>query len=95
MRVPRACLARQFVDQMHCEACGLTWDFNDPEPPACKKVDMRTKSAKAVLAFDPAPPKLKGLPEQLPADVLAEMEKAHRARGMQAAYRVLLDRIEP
>lgn len=29
------CQARQHSDQMVCEKCGLGWDVNDPEPPAC------------------------------------------------------------
>lgn len=28
------CKARQYNDQMLCR-CGLAWDVNDPEPPAC------------------------------------------------------------
>lgn len=34
---PHECKARQFSDQMVCEPCGLRWDVNDPEPPACKE----------------------------------------------------------
>lgn len=30
----RTCKARQYSDQMMCQ-CGLAWDVNDPEPPAC------------------------------------------------------------
>lgn len=30
------CHARQHSDQMLCGRCGLAWDVNDPEPPACK-----------------------------------------------------------
>jgi hypothetical protein len=29
------CLARREGDQMRCASCHLTWDHNDPEPPAC------------------------------------------------------------
>lgn len=29
------CHARQYSDQMHCGRCGLQWDVNDPDPPAC------------------------------------------------------------
>jgi hypothetical protein len=32
---PRRCTARQYSDQMHCVECGLTWDTNDMDPPAC------------------------------------------------------------
>ena len=31
------CQARQHSDQMVCDACGLTWDMNDPEPPKCRQ----------------------------------------------------------
>lgn len=31
----RNCHARQHSDQMVCDRCGLVWDTNDPEPPAC------------------------------------------------------------
>lgn len=31
------CKARQHSDQMACSECGLAWDVNDPEPPACGK----------------------------------------------------------
>lgn len=30
------CKAVQYSDQYHCPQCGLTWDVNDPEPPACQ-----------------------------------------------------------
>lgn len=30
------CKARQYNDQMQCGRCGLAWDVNDPEPPACR-----------------------------------------------------------
>jgi len=30
-----SCQARQYSDQMHCAKCGLTWDVNDPDAPAC------------------------------------------------------------
>lgn len=33
----KACGARQYSDQMLCE-CGLAWDTNDPEPPACPRL---------------------------------------------------------
>lgn len=37
------CQARQYSDQMQCGACGLQWDINDPEPPACgRSVDAVT-----------------------------------------------------
>ena len=34
---PTACAARQGADQqMRCIRCGLVWDLDDPEPPACR-----------------------------------------------------------
>ena len=30
-----SCEARQYSDQKVCHRCGLVWDMNDPEPPAC------------------------------------------------------------
>ena len=30
------CEARQYSDQMCCTKCGLNWDVNDEDPPACK-----------------------------------------------------------
>jgi hypothetical protein len=31
------CFARQYSDQKICHQCGLVWDTNDPDPPACKR----------------------------------------------------------
>jgi hypothetical protein len=33
------CAARQYSDQMHCQVCRLTWDMNDPDPPACRRAE--------------------------------------------------------
>lgn len=95
------CLARQYSDQMACDACGLVWDMNDPEPPTCGKVDKRTKRVREAIAST-APCKL---PIDLPEDVAVDMLRAFKAHakdgikgqlvGMRFAYRVLLDRIEP
>ena len=30
------CYARRYSDQMVCSKCGLAWDANDSEPPACR-----------------------------------------------------------
>lgn len=108
MKTRPGCLARQYGDQMICHACGLNWDTNDPEPPECKKVDKRTKKAKeAAAGLDAAISHAKarqGLPHELPDDVAADMVKTYKANardglkgqiaGMQAAYRVFLDRVE-
>jgi len=84
------CKAMQYCDQMVCHACGLAWDVNDPEPPACRhgKAKVLVEISVATLRF----------PEQLPHDVAAEMVKTYQAngahvKGMQAAYRLLLDRV--
>lgn len=54
------CRARQFSDQMVCNTCGLVWDMNDPERPACNMdskgkltgaaVDKRLSALRAILA---------------------------------------------
>lgn len=93
------CRARIYGSQTICARCGLTWDTNDPEPPACNPKDQRTHEARAVaeLSNEPAPPPVTvELPLVLPAPVAVDMSTAYRSRGggvegMQAAYRVLLD----
>jgi hypothetical protein len=45
----RTCSARRMGDQMHCVACRLVWDMNDPEPPPCGRV-VRTDPTHAVDA---------------------------------------------
>lgn len=32
------CGAKRYSDQMQCGKCGLAWDVNDPEPPACRPI---------------------------------------------------------
>jgi len=95
------CFARQYSDQMICSACGLVWDLNDPEPPACAKIDGRTKKIKKLKASE-FPIRSSKLPETLPIELATEMVKTFSVYaqldtpviGMQAAYRLLLDRIE-
>ena len=108
MKRPHECQARQYGDQMICAACGLNWDVNDPEPPTCRTYDRRTRQAKdAAARLDAAMTHAKarkGLPHELPDDVAVDMVKAYRANardglkgqiaGMQAAYRLFLDRVE-
>lgn len=31
------CRARRESDQLVCCQCGLAWDVNDPDPPACRE----------------------------------------------------------
>ena len=92
------CMARRYGDQMICGPCGLTWDVNDPEPPECHKVDRRLKIVKDTAKLDVKPRRPGRLPDKLPDDVAAEMVKTYQANGghrggMQAAYRLFLDRI--
>lgn len=97
------CQARQYGDQMICAPCGLTWDTNDPEPPECRKNIKRAAAKVAKFEESTAPLKSKEsrrLPDKLPPDVAAEMVKSYQANGahtagMQAAYRIFLDRMEP
>lgn len=98
-----ACEVRQESDEMVCK-CGLRWDVNDPEPPACHKnrrrnpADAAPRSLPAnVIATMPA-----SIPVELPAHVADAMRAAYIARigstgsgrsAMQAAYRVFLDNL--
>lgn len=84
----KGCHARRYGDEMSCGACGLTWDYRDPEPPACRP--------------EP-PPKLRELPDELPAHVAARMwahlEQTRRGgachvTAIRAAYRVLQQHLE-
>ena len=100
------CQARQYGDQMICAPCGLTWDTNDPEPPECRKNIKRAVARVAKIEAEAAPlkPKAPMLPHELPDDVAVEMVKTYQANardglkgqiaGMQAAYRLFLDRVE-
>lgn len=98
------CQARQYGDQMMCAACGLNWDTNDQEPPKCgKAADQRAKKARFLLSLQNELAAMRPagkLPDKLPDDVAAEMVKTYQANGghntgMQAAYRLFLDRVEP
>lgn len=31
------CAIRRMSDQEACSTCGLAWDVNDPDPPACPR----------------------------------------------------------
>lgn len=101
------CQARRYGDQMICAPCGLIWDTNDPEPPECRKNIKRAVARVAKIEEQTAPLKAKkapAFPHELPADVAAEMVKTYQANardgikgqiaGMQAAYRLFLDRVE-
>jgi len=43
---PPGCKARQYSDQMHCAECGLSWDVNDPDEPACRPEAIEPKREK-------------------------------------------------
>jgi len=100
------CQARQYGDQMICAPCGLNWDANDPEPPECRKNIKRAIAKVAKIEAEAAPlkPKAPELPTDLSDELAAEMVKTFHAnaregvkghiRGMQAAYRLFLDRME-
>ena len=101
------CHARQESDQMRCVPCGLVWDMNDPEPPECRKNIKRAVAKVAKIEEEAAPLKSKEprrFPVMLPEEVAVEMVKTYQANardglkgqiaGMQAAYRLFLDRVE-
>ena len=106
MKRPHDCQASRYGDQLICAACGLNWDVNDPEPPTCRTYDRRTRQAKVTAQFEQEnrPAKGRGLPVELPDEVAVEMVKTYQANardglkgqiaGMQAAYRLFLDRVE-
>lgn len=43
------CKARQESDQKVCHDCGLRWDMNDPEPPACLPESERRRKTRGRL----------------------------------------------
>lgn len=44
---PSTCAARPGADQqMRCVRCGLVWDIDDPEPPACRPEPVQKPKAK-------------------------------------------------
>jgi ribosomal protein S27AE len=51
-RRPVRCQARQHSDQMLCGRCGLGWDVNDPDPPACSPTERRLAPRRADELFD-------------------------------------------
>ena len=40
------CSARQYSDQMCCGRCGMGWDVNDPDPPACSPMPVEPAKKK-------------------------------------------------
>jgi hypothetical protein len=94
------CQARQYGNQIICAPCGLNWDANDHEPPECRKVDRRLKVVKDTVKFESVPREPACIPVKIPNDVAVEMVKTYQAHGghsegMQAAYRLFLDRMAP
>lgn len=49
------CKAIQYSDQMQCGQCGLAWDVNDDDPPACRKGKNRAgiEQARRFLGMAP------------------------------------------
>lgn len=82
-----ACVARQQSDQKRCERCDLTWDMNDPDPPACLTTKQVGRKALAAMR--------KEFPPQ-DADLLAACQRyvaantIHRAREAEKHLRYVL-----
>jgi hypothetical protein len=38
------CNAIRSGDQMQCGRCGLSWDVNDPDRPACNPINMAKRA---------------------------------------------------
>lgn len=98
-----ACEARRYGDTTMCGPCGLQWDTNDPEPPACLGKNP-SRRATDLAAPDTGRPYVATItaqiPTELPSPVAEAMRAAYIARigstgsglsAMQAAYRVFLD----
>ena len=55
------CQARQFNDEMICNACHLRWDTNDPDPPQCRQgqkgltLEQARKEVSSLLKVQIAP----------------------------------------
>lgn len=99
------CEARQYSDQMTCGRCGLAWDVNDPDPPACRRtIDRRAipdrRVTRAVARIEPVIATVTAqIPVELPDPLALELAAAYeqaRGRGlggvdaMRAVYRSLL-----
>ena len=85
MKRPHECQARQYGDQMICAACGLNWDTNDMEPPACHKVDRRTKKAKEAAASVPGTKVVVAdFSQDEKSRGLTDFNDLHKARGLAA-----------
>lgn len=78
---------------MRCGPCGLVWDVNDPEPPACRMETSsgrragKTSFVRAALGVDlpDGDPRRAGaelavrVPVELPLDLALRMEMAYEA----------------
>lgn len=77
---------------MICGACGLSWDVDDADPPACNGIVTRAPVSVAVPSIT------RTLPAELPQYLAARMaavyitsRKAAPEDRMRDAYRALLD----
>lgn len=50
--ISKECKARVYGDQFHCHHCGLVWDLNDKEPPACGIVDHKENAERLIRRLD-------------------------------------------
>jgi hypothetical protein len=105
---PAGCQARREGDGgVRCIACGLAWDHDDQDPPACgprkpSAWPFKESTEPPILEFaqsEPTPQTLE-LPIDLPADLAARMGRAFmvaygssgdHGAAMRAAWRVALD----
>ena len=49
-KTKQQCEARQYSDMMHCKKCGLAWDMNDPDEPACGSTTVEYEIKQALKA---------------------------------------------
>lgn len=45
------CHATRINDQMHCGKCGMQWDIDDPNPPACRETKPIHAARREYLKF--------------------------------------------
>ena len=47
--ITEKCEAYQMNCEMLCTKCGLQWDVNDPEPPHCNPIEIKTNRGKSMF----------------------------------------------
>lgn len=81
------CHARQESDQMVCHRCGIRWDMNDPEPPACRVArTIGPVEVPRIRAWMPL-----ALPDWLAEKMAIIAAETPGPEGLKRAYAVFLE----